>query len=198
MISFIYKNNFVIKLLKAQARSKKQMISQISVIFACLALSACQLTPTSDEADKQSAASFSHYYLWIKNLNNNELLAEEKKQKNLLNTEQHANSQSKLILIYSLPYTPLHKPYKAKELLNEHLLNSDSQSKENIAFTMILRDQLNYQLTLLSKKQAVKQDHKAVSAKDQELIDKLQTQLNQVNQQLVLLKKIDKNINNRK
>ncbi|WP_157826806.1 hypothetical protein [Colwellia sp. 12G3] len=147
----------------------------------------------------RGSVKYSQYYLWLKSLNNNQLLLEEHKQHSLLTSEVNgkALSQGKLILIYSLPNSTIHQPYKAKRLLNEHLLASNSMSKENLAFTMLLRDQLNTQLHLLEKQTLSEQELTKQSDEHHAIIEQLNQQLNHVNQQLMLLKLIDQNINER-
>jgi hypothetical protein len=170
------------------------------IILLTTLLSACQIPPPSEVNRSVKKVSYSQYYLWLKTLDNAEILTEEHKQKSLsagLSQEASSLSQSKLILIYSLPTTSFHQPYKAKRLLNEHLLSSDGQSKENVAFIILLRDQLNTQLHLLEKQNATNKECNKQLDENHVLIGQLQKQLNQVNQQLFLLKKIDQNINER-
>jgi hypothetical protein len=170
------------------------------ILILTTLLSACQLTSPTVSDSTMKETHYSHYYLWLKTLNDKQVLAEERKQVSLrAEPPQAGNSfdQSKLILIYSLPNTSLHQPYKAKRLLNEYLLTSHDKSKENVAFTLLLRDQLNIQLHLLEKQNATDKECNKQRDEHRVLIEQLQKQLNQVNQQLILLKKIDQNINER-
>jgi len=181
-------------------RQTKQSLLLLCIIVLTTLLSACQLISpaVSDRAVKTT--SYSQYYLWLKTLDNEQILAEEHKQKSLTadsSLQASSSSQSKLILIYSLPNTSLHQPYKAKRLLNEYLLTSGGKSKENLAFTILLRDQLNTQLHLLEKQNATDKECNKQLDEHHVLIEQLQKQLNQVNQQLILLKKIEQNINER-
>ena len=186
------------------SHGKKHVSIIFIMLLACLS-SACQMTTPA--YNTHNLVSYSDYYLWLKTLNMQEVLAEEHKQQALLNKTLNKSlnepinsvdlSQGKLILIYSLANSPLHQPYKAKRLLNEHLLVSNNMSKENLAFTMLLRDQLNTQLYLLEKQaQATKKFNKQ-SDEHHAIIAQLESQLKLVNQQLILLKKIDQNINER-
>ena len=179
----------------------KKYFSIILIMLLGSLSSACQMTIPADKT--HSVVSYSDYYLWLTTLNKKQVLAEEHKQQALLNNRLNKTvndvdpSQGKLILIYSLANSPLHQPYKAKRLLNEHLLVSNNMSKENLAFTMLLRDQLNTQLYLLEKQaQATKKFNKQ-SDEHHAIIAQLESQLKLVNQQLILLKKIDQNINER-
>jgi len=188
-------------------RLTKQTLLILFTIMLTTFLSACQLTPPEVNDNPVKRASYSQYYLWLKTLDNNQILAEEGKQKSLkADSSQEANSpsQSKLILIYSLSNTSLHQPYKAKRLLNEYLLTSGNNSDENVAFTILLRDQLNSQLHLLEKQNATDKEcnkqldeHHLLIEQLQKQLDQTNKQLNQVNQQLMLLKQIDQNINER-
>ncbi len=188
-------------------RLTKQTLLMLFIIMLTTFLSACQLTPPEVNNNPVKRASYSQYYLWLKTLDNNQILAEEVKQKSLkADSSQEANSlsQSKLILIYSLSNTSLHQPYKAKRLLNEYLLTNGNNSDENVAFTILLRDQLNSQLHLLEKQNATDKEcnkqldeHHLLIEQLQKQLDQTNKQLNQVNQQLMLLKQIDQNINER-
>ncbi|ALO35832.1 hypothetical protein CMT41_14710 [Colwellia sp. MT41] len=166
------------------------------ILLASLA-SACQMPPPATKTN--DGVNYSQYYLWLKTLNKQEVLTEEQKQHVLINQPlKGVNfSQGKLILIYSLANTPLHQPYKAKRLLNEHLLASNNMSKENVAFTMLLRDQLNTQLYLLEKQARSSKKFSQQSDEHHAEIKQLNNQLNHVNQQLMLLKQIEQNINER-
>ncbi|MEY8215493.1 MAG: hypothetical protein RPR97_13550 [Colwellia sp.] len=156
-------------------------------------------TNTHNIDNTDNLVKYSQYYLWLKTLNNKQLLSEEQKQQSLMTSQLNDNalSQGKLILTYSLPSPLLHQPYKAKRLLNEHLLASNKMSKDNLAFTMLLRDQLNTQLHLLKKQERSDQDFKKKFDEQHVIIKQLNQKLNHVNQQLILLKKIDQNINER-
>lgn len=182
----------------------KQSIRCSALIIALIAtalLSACQVTEKAIIEDKVSnQLSYSDYYLWLKTLTSKQILAEEKKQKLLLGKPAQDDKEftlSKLILIYSLPNTSLHQPYKAKRFLNKHLLKIDRQNTENLAFSMLLRDQLNTQLRLLEKQEAFTADIKKQNDEHNTQINQLKLQIDNVNQQLILLKRIDQTINER-
>ena len=181
--------------------NRKKHFSIIFIMLIGSLSSACQMTTPADKT--HNVVSYSNYYLWLTTLNKKQVLAEEHKQQALLNNRLNKTvndvdpSQGKLILIYSLANSPLHQPYKAKRLLNEHLLVSNNMSKENLAFTMLLRDQLNTQLHLLEKQAQASKKFNKQSDEHHAIIAQLESQLKLVNQQLILLKKIDQNINER-
>jgi hypothetical protein len=183
------------------SRAKHYFSISFIILLANLS-SACQISPYSTEAKtdtNHNQVQYSQYYLWLKKLNNKELLQEELKQRSIIASEYKDKtlSQGKLILIYSLPRPSLHQPYKAKRLLNEHLLTSNNLSKDNLAFTMLLRDQLNTLLRLLEKQALFEQISIKQSKEHHAKMEQLNQQLDHVNQQLMLLKQIDKNINER-
>ncbi len=173
----------------------------ILTLIATALLSACQITEKPTIEDKVSnQLSYSEYYLRLKKLTSEQVVAEETKQKQLLaksTTDDKDFSLSKLILIYSLPNTSLHQPYKAKRFLNKHLLQIDKQNTENLAFAMLLRDQLNTQLKLLEKQEALRASIKKQNDEHDTQIIQLKQQIDNVNQQLILLKRIDQTINQR-
>jgi len=186
----------------------KKQISTLFILAVTIVLSGCQITLPFAEtetvevtnAEKIETVSYSKYYIWLKSLTNAEILEEENKQKSIIAASPNENNiaaQSKLILMYSLSTAGLHQPYKAKRLLNELLILSHNMETENLAFTMLLRDQLNTQLRLLEKQNATNKDCNEQLDEHHLLIEQLQNQVNQVNQQLILLKKIDLNINER-
>ncbi len=182
-------------------KQNSRQLTFTTTIMATTLLSACQLAEKPiDTTEITQQHSYSEYYLWLKSLTSKQVLTEEKKQKSLmtkLSQDEGTPALSKLILIYSLPNTSLHQPYKAKRLLNEYLLLGNKQNNDNLAFFMLLRDQLNTQLKLLQKQEDYKKDFNKQNNEHHAQIDQLQQQLDQVNQQLILLKRIDQNINGR-
>ena len=191
--------------IRASIISRAKQCSSITFIILLVGLSsACQITaPLTDTKTETEithhSVKYSQYYLWIKTLNNKQLLLEEQTQHALMTNQlkDKSVSQGKLILIYSLPNPVIYQPYKAKRLLNEHLLTSNTLSKDNFAFTMLLRDQLNTQLHLLEKQALSEQDFTKQSDEHHVIIEQLNQQINHATQQLMLLKQIDQNINER-
>jgi septal ring factor EnvC (AmiA/AmiB activator) len=76
-------------------------------------------------------------------------------------------------------------------------LKIDRKNTENLAFSMLLRDQLNTQLKLLEKQEAFIADIKKQNDEHNTQINQLKMQIDNVNQQLILLKRIDQTINER-
>ncbi len=181
----------------------KKILSMAFILCVITLLSACQLTEKKSSNVQPHFLRYSQYYLWLKTLTNEQVIAEEAEQKSLMASQSQENSsnellaQSKLILIYSLANTPLHQPYKSKRLLNDYLLTDDVKNNENLAFSMFLREHLNTQLKLHEKLEAQKKEFNKRDDDYHALIKQLQQQLDQVNQQLILLKRIDQNINER-
>ncbi len=174
------------------ANRAKHSLSMAVIMLLAGLTSACQMTAIG----ANDSVNYGQYYLSLKSLTNKEILAEEKHLNILIRNKYRQDkilNQGKLILIYSLSTTALNNPYKAKRLLNEHLLVSNNMSKNNLAFTMLLRDQLNIQLHLLEQQRNADKKRKQEYAEHHAVIK----QLDHVNQQLMLLKKIDKNINER-
>jgi hypothetical protein len=195
--------------LSVQHSTMRQIKQCFSIAFILLLTSlstACQVTePTAvthnenTDADTNNSIEYSQYYLTLKTLNNKQLLLEEKKLLALMSKPLNDKTpiQGKLILLYSLPNPGLYHPYKAKSLLNEHLLASNNMGQDNLAFIMLLRDQLNIQLRLLEKQARSDKEYNEQNDKNNLTIEHLNQQLDHVNKQLILLKKIDQNINER-
>lgn len=184
----------------------KKYLSVVMMIIVTNLLTACQITSSSSPENSTAATDYSQYYLWLKSLTTAQVLSEETELKSLVNSEDKESkkdkddSQAKLILIYSLSSTPLHQPYKAKHLLNVYLSENNKLSDTNLAFTTLLRDQLNTQLKLLKKQEVLQKRFKESDVTNNENtanIEELSKQLDQVKQQLILLKQIDHNINAR-
>lgn len=173
-------------------------------ILMLFAVSGCQLMgdvnnkaeSNNDELEaNRDTVNFSYYYLWIKSLNHDEILQEIIQQKN---NKQLDNTQAdvQLIMLYSLPTSPVHNPYTAKTLLNDYPLTpyvETTLSDTDLAFIVMLKDQLNQQLLLLEELTNYKdvyQQSKNVNAVQQLKID-------QLNKQIIQLKKIEKIISER-
>jgi hypothetical protein len=187
-------------------RLVKQCFSIVFILLVTSLSTACQMTkPTTitynenTKTDANNSVEYSQYYLTLKTLNSEQLLLEEKKLLSSMTKQLNDKTpnQGKLILLYSLPNPGVYQPYKAKSLLNEHLLASNNMSQGNLAFIMLLRDQLNIQLRLLEKQTRSDKEYNEQNDKNSVTIEQLKQQLEHVNKQLILLKKIDKNINER-
>ena len=185
---------------------KKKFKAKLKVVICTMFVSGCQTTSTVSQSVNNSL-NYSQYYVWLKTLNNKQLISEEQTQTSS-NTSSNSKSvmvnKGKLVLIYSLPNSTLHQPYKAKRLLNNLLLPEHFLNNENLAFTTLLRDQLNTQLHLLQKQEKLTKSFNENTKTANETINQLTQQLNQknidlnrVNKQLKLLKKIDQRIEQR-
>ncbi|KGJ95450.1 hypothetical protein [Colwellia psychrerythraea] len=193
--------------LRVKQSTNKPIKQCFSIVFILLLTSlstACQVTEPAvirhiENTDASDSIEYSQYYLILKTLNNRQLLLEEKKLLSLMASQSNDKTlnQGKLILLYSLPNPGLYQPYKAKSLLNEHLLTSNNMSQGDLAFIMLLRDQLNIQLRLLEKQARSDKKYNEQYDQDSNTIEQLKQQLEHVNKQLILLKEIDKNINER-
>lgn len=162
------------------------------------ALSGCQLLDGSNN----EKVDFSHYYLWIKTLNDEEITQEITQQQSDKELG-YSKADVQLIMLYSLPNSPIHNPYTAKTLLNDYPLppyQNNSLSTSDLAFIVMLKDQLNQQLLLLKQITNYKgayQQAKKVDTVQQVKINQLNMQIEQLNKQIIQLKKIEKTISER-
>lgn len=208
---------------KRNAKIKPALFDISLSILLVITLSACQSTPEKVKA-QPIVLNYSHYYLWIKTLPETELRFEIAAQKKLLaaidtaknHTQNHTQSKliqksftpihAKIMLLHSLPNSPIYQPYAAKTLLNNvNFLDSDSEhnlsnnnpdhnghyangeSFYNLAFMLLLKDQLNAQLKLL-KTQA------AIQTKAKQQYESQGSVIIQLEEQLLQLKKIEDNL----
>ncbi len=170
--------------------------SSYSIIFiSLLFLSGCQLLPESSKENVE----FNHYYLWIKSLNDEEVLQEISRQKNNKQSGL-VKADMQLIMLYSLPNSPIHNPYTAKAQLNNYPLESYEYSVFNaadLAFVVMLKDQLNQQLLILKQlndyKGAYKQSKELITVQQAEILE-AKKDINQLNKKIIQLKKIEKAI----
>lgn len=168
-----------------------QQSKYLIITLLLSALSGCQLLPYSN-SDK---VDFSHYYLWIKSLNDEEVAQEIIQQKSNKQSG-YAKADLQLIMLYSLPNSPIYNPYTAKTKLNDFQLepyNDAIFNATDLAFIVMLKDQLNQQLLLLEQldnyKSAYQQSKKVNTAQ--------QLKITQLNKQIIQLKKIEKTISKR-
>jgi len=145
---------------------------------------------------------FSNYYLWIKSLNEDEIAQEIIEQKNNKQSG-YAKADVQLIMLYSLPNSTVHNPYTAKTMLNDYPLepyNDSTLNSTDLAFIVMLKDQLNQQLLLLEQLTNYKgayQQSKKVNIAQQLKINQSNEKINQLNKQIIQLKKIEKTISER-
>ena len=181
------------------------------VVFFSLFLSACQINnighPTgknsniliTNEEPASDSNIFGQYYLSIKQLTSSELVNEIEKQKNKINSHnenKHMQAKMNLILLYSLPRSPIHNPYTAKANLNKFTKQyfNYQHNPADSALITLLKDQLNQQLSLFKQliSQEIMQEEKL---QQQQKIVELEQQRSQLEQQITQLKTIEKNLN---
>lgn len=175
---------------------KAKIISCHFILFICLLLlSGCQLLPDS----RNNTVIFNHYYLWIKSLDAEEIVQEISRQKNN-KLSGLAQADIHLIMLYSLPNSPVHNPYTAKSQLNDYQLEPYENtifSTADLAFIVMLKDQLNQQLLLLEElnnfKGAYKQSKSLITVQQIETLEDQKT-ISQLNEKIIQLKKIEKAI----
>ena len=179
---------------------RKVLIRRLQVIVALLvslSLFGCQLT-----TQESNYSQYGSYYLWIKSLEQKALLEEIKKQQQL---EQQGmpTAEFHLLLLHSLPQSPIHNPYTAKSALNREALLEQARSRFNVedyAFIVMLKDQLNQQLLLLNRlierENRVKESSQQILMQQQNL-EKLEQKSAKLQQQIEQLKAIEQSINER-
>ena len=167
-----------------------------------LLLSGCELTTKHDK----SGTSYGEYYLELQRLNETQLTEEVSKQQANVESQTNSNSgvnydaQIKLLLLYSLPKSPIYNSFQAKALLND--LNSEDNNSafaditpNEEAFFSLLHDQLNQRLLMRNRLLALQKeqlnDHQ-LSAKQQQHIAKQQQQ--QLIEQIKLLEQTIKQL----
>jgi len=166
-------------------------------VFAALLLSACQI---NDQFSLERSASepqidYGQYYLYIQSLSDSELVNEINQQK-LNKSNETGNADQHLLLLFSLPNSPIHNPYTAKSLLNSHQRNNVSvNDKADRAFMALLKDQLNQQLFLFQKLISEELQQEQQQKKQTDTILVLKEKVAQLEEQILQLKSIEKNIN---
>lgn len=174
----------------------------------CLFLMGCQTT----QAPPPVIPTYGDYYLWIKTLSNDELLQEVEHQRQK-QEDFSSDADIHIMLLHSLPESPIYNPYEAKSILNELQLQylQSRYNPTNLAFITMLRDLLNEQLLTIQKqnditvqyknnKKILARVQKKVSEKDKEILEKSKTifdlnqQVQTLKEQLSQLQSIEKNI----
>lgn len=188
MTQLIGKLSLILCKIKKEA---KQVCIPLSIVFLILSVSGCQLL--NDIQSKR--IDYSHYYLWIKSLTEDEIGQEiEQKIRNKDSGYPAANLQ--LIMLYSLPNSPVHNPYTAKTILNDYPLApyiETTFSTTDLAFIVMLKDQLNQQLLLLEQLT----NYQGAYRQSKKFNDAQQLKIDQLNKQIIQLKKIEKTISKR-
>ena len=129
----------------------QQLKNTMLVFFiTLLLLSGCQLTKKHDNY----GTSYGEYYLTLQQLSQQQLAEEITKQQKSVESQEKKitqvdyDAQIKLLLLYSLPKSPIYNSFNAKSLLNELKSENNNTAFANIepseqAFFSLLRDQLN-------------------------------------------------------
>ena len=166
-------------------------------------LSGCELTTTPEP--KGGSTSYGEYYLDLQQLTELELIAEVEELQDKVailpsqSSKHDYDSQIKLLLLYSLPKSPIYNSFSAKALLNQmtkkgnNIAFSDIRPQEQ-ALISLLRDQLNQQLLMYNRLLVQQQEQQKIALKKRHaLIDKLAL----LEQTIIQLKKIDQTIDER-
>ncbi len=172
------------------------MMRSLLLLTVLTLLSACKSTTENTE----EYSYYGNYYLWIKGLNTHELLKEIELQK-LKESQGNQDAEYYLLLLNSLPNSPIHNPYIAKSRLNQQALTQEAYTRFNVgnlAFIIMLRDQLNQQLLILNKlidKEKTQKENQKQLNEQLQSIEKLEQNSQKLQQQIIQLKKIESSIN---
>lgn len=106
-----------------------------------------------------NTVNFGQYYLALKSLSESEIDTEIAQQQ-LKKSQGSIEAEINLILLHTLPNSPIHNVYTAKSQLNEQLKQHKNYqfSPTDLAFITLLKDQLNQQLFLF--RQVINQNNK--------------------------------------
>ena len=172
------------------AKHWKLSSSNIVFFIALTLLSACQLT--ADRASDKK--TYGEYYLALQQLTPQQLAEEVTLQQASVaqqTTQEYGghDPQIKLLLLYSLPKSPIYNTFNAKALLNQLKNEGGNAAFAHInpseqAFIALLRDQLNQRLLMRNRLLAQQQEQKKQAlAQQQQLIEQVQL-LQQIIKQL--------------
>lgn len=137
-----------------------QQVVTLAFIITSLLLSGCQLTPNQ----VTNNTHYGEYYLALQQLKTQQLSDEVTQLQSHI---KNANSDDitkvydlkiKLLLLYSLPKSPIYNSYTAKALLNELHSENDNAAFLHLvpseqAFFSLLHDQLNQRLLTINRLQ---------------------------------------------
>lgn len=182
--------------MKYAMSSERQFLCFIVALFL-FSITGCQSVLRS--STELNTSNYGNYYLWVKSLNAEELQKEINLQKQQLEQgDEIANMQ--LVILYSLPNSPIYNPYTAKSKLNQHdvFTQSEQLNSTDFSFIVLLKDQLNQQLLLLNKliaSEEVNNESKKQFEQQQQSIELLESQSLKLREQIKQLKNIEENIN---
>jgi hypothetical protein len=180
---------------------QQSLLKTIPLILALLVLSGCQLTMK----DLSNNTSYGEYYLTLQQLNPHQLTEEISKQQTKVDSQSKASypndydAKIKLLLLYSLPSSPIYNSFNAKALLNDMHSGDDNNALSDItpsdqALFSLLRDQLNQQLMMRNRLLSEQKKHQALALKQQQALTE-QVQL--LEQTIKQLKNIEQAIDKR-
>ena len=167
-------------MLSLQQLTKKTLLLCLTLLL----LLGCQLTAVNSNNNE----TYGEYYLTLQQLNPQQL-AEEVEQQTQTNEYSAHDPQIKLLLLYSLPKSPIYNSFNAKALLNRLRTEGDNAAFAQInpseqAFITLLRDQLNQRLLMRNRLLAQQQEQKKKALEQQQqLVEQVQL-LEQIIKQL--------------
>lgn len=175
--------------------------SRLSLFLLILAIisSGCQIIPLSEEV----ADSYAQYYLSLQSLSEQELLQEVAEQEQAMARQKEPLlkdiAEIKMLFLFSLPRSPIYNSYRAKALLNtleaeqkNHALLSISPTDQ--ALVSLLKDQLNQKLLMRNRMVEQQQQQQFLATQQTQL---LAEQVQQLQQTIIQLKKIEQAISQR-
>lgn len=180
--------------------NKNNIIVSI-LLNSTLMLSGCQLVNESAHGQQ----SYGEYYLTLQQLSTVQLTEEVEKLQKKTSNESTASlqddydTQVKLLLLYSLPKSPIYNSFNAKALLNRMKSEGNNAALATItpseqAFINSLSDQLNQRL-LMRNRLLAQQEKQQKQAQVQQ--KQLKNKIQQLEQTIIQLKKIEQAIDKR-
>ncbi len=178
--------------------------SLLAIVLACIILlSGCQLPGNT----QNNNGSYGQYYLALQQFSQEQLNTEIKiiQNKTALipsnSAQDDYDNQIKLLLLYSLPKSPIHNSFNAKALLNK--LNRLTKQQNNAlaiinpsekAFITLLNDQLNQQILMRNRLLSNQQEQQNQQQQNQQALIK---KIHLLEQTIKQLKNIDQTIDKR-
>jgi len=185
------------------------LLKLVSLALLLLSTAACEVTPQQTS----HTPTYGDYYLWLKTLDNDELLQEIDQQKKN-KAVKSPDADIYVMLLHSLPQSPIYNPYTAKSILNNLQLQylESRYNPTNLALITLLRDLLNEQLLVRQKQNEITVERNNAQSmllalqvknaiKDKNLlkssteIETLKQKVRILEEQINQLHRIEKNIN---
>jgi hypothetical protein len=172
----------------------------IVVLSGCQSLIDLRSENMTGNTKTNNNINYVQYYLLLTELSEKQL-ADESLYLDLISTGKESSNDNLLVegqlksaLLYALPNSAFHSPFTAKSKLNllslEKLRNKTLNATDLVFFKM-LKAQLNQQILLLNQLIEAKRSQKTTEAS----YKKQQLEFQKLTQQIIQLKKIEKNIN---